>query len=209
MNICTKSIISGGNCGLICNRKLSEDGFCRYHGKQSSDICSICYNIVSICDYSKSGIHILNCGHTMHGKCYEDMLFKCENALFCPLCKKQQSSCSIKEEIATLHAEVRDLEITLENVQNTLNEVEEETTTYQNRYRRWKKKHEDLRLEYNGLIQEFNDQEEILQQKQLEYNCKQKQFNDLKNLYNRKNTKLKKLQQQIISIISPNVNNQQ
>ena len=59
MNLCTQSIISGENCGLICNRKLSEDGFCRYHGKQSLDTCSICFDFVSLNDFSKSGIHVL------------------------------------------------------------------------------------------------------------------------------------------------------
>lgn len=209
MNICTQSIISGENCGLICNRKLSEDGFCRYHGRQALDTCSICFNTVSLNDFSKSGIHVLTCGHKMHGKCYEGMLFNCETALLCPLCKKNQSTCMVKEQIATLHTEIRDLEATLENVQTLLNQSEREALDYYERYRKWKRKHQGLLTDYNTLIEEFNEKDETLQQKQLEYDNKQKQFNDLKILYKRKNTKLKKLQREIVSIISPNTNDQQ
>jgi hypothetical protein len=209
MNICTQSIISGENCGLICNRKLSEDGFCRYHGRQTLDTCSICFDFVSLNDFSKSGIHVLTCGHKMHGKCYEGMLFNCETALLCPLCKRNQSTCMVKEQMATLHTEIRDLEATLENVQTLLNQSEREALDYYERYRKWKRKHQGLLTDYNELVGEFNEKDETLQQKQLEYDNKQKQFNDLKILYKRKNTKLKKLQREIVSIISPNTNNQQ
>jgi hypothetical protein len=209
MNICTQSIISGENCGLICTRKLSEDGFCRYHGRQTLDTCSICFDFVSLNDFSKSGIHVLTCGHKMHGKCYEGMLFNCETALLCPLCKRNQSTCMVKEQMATLHTEIRDLEATLENVQTLLNQSEREALDYYERYRKWKRKHQGLLTDYNELVGEFNEKDETLQQKQLEYDNKQKQFNDLKILYKRKNTKLKKLQREIVSIISPNTNNQQ
>lgn len=209
MNICARSIISGQNCGLICNRKLSEDGFCRYHGKQSLDTCSICFNFVSLNNFSKSGIHVLTCGHKMHGKCYEGMLFNCETALLCPLCKKDQSSCLVKEQIATLHTEIRNLEATLENVQISLNEIEHESHAYYDSYRRWKGKYQGLRIEYNTLVRECNEKNEILEQKQLEYDNKKKQFDNLKILYKRKNIKLKKLQGEIVSIISSNTNNPQ
>ena len=207
MNTCTQQIISGQNCGLICNRKLSEEGFCRYHGKQTLDTCSICFDFVSINDFSKSGIHVLTCGHKMHGKCYEEMLFKCETSLLCPLCQKNQSTCLVKEQIINLHKEIRGLQETLSNVQISLNEIERESEEYYNRYRRWKGKYQGLRTEYNTLVEECNEKDEILEQKQLEYDNKQQQFNDLKILYKRKNTKLKKLQREIVSIISPNVNN--
>ena len=207
MNTCTQQIISGQNCGLICNRKLSEEGFCRYHGKQTLDTCPICLDFVSINDFSKNGIHVLTCGHKMHGKCYEEMLFKCETSLLCPLCKKNQSTCLVKEQIINLHKEIRGLQETLSNVQISLNEIERESEEYYNRYRRWKGKYQGLRTEYNTLVEECNEKDEILEQKQLEYDNKQQQFNDLKILYKRKNTKLKKLQREIVSIISPNVNN--
>lgn len=209
MNLCTQSIISGENCGLICNRKLSEDGFCRYHGKQALDTCSICFDFVSLNDFSKSGIHVLTCGHKMHGKCYEGMLFNCETSLLCPLCKKDQSSCLVKEQIATLHTEIRNLEATLENVQTSLNEIERESHAYYDSFRKWKGKYQGLRTEYNTLVEECNEKDEMLEQKQLEYDNKKKQFDDLKILYKRKNTKLKKLQREIVSIISSNTNNQQ
>lgn len=115
----------------------------------------------------------------------------------------------VKEQIATLHTEIRDLEATLENVQTLLNQSEREALDYYERYRKWKRKHQGLLTDYNTLIEEFNEKDETLQQKQLEYDNKQKQFNDLKILYKRKNTKLKKLQREIVSIISPNTNDQQ
>ena len=204
MNLCTQSIISGENCGLICNRKLSEDGFCRYHGKQSLDTCSICFDFVSLNDFSKSGIHVLTCGHKMHGKCYEGMLFNCETSLLCPLCKKDQSSCLVKEQIATLHTEIRNLEATLENVQTSLNEIEHESHAYYDSFRKWKGKYQGLRTEYNTLVEECNEKDEMLEQKQLEYDNKKKQFDDLKNLFKRKNNQLKNLQQTLKDMTSNN-----
>ncbi len=204
MNTCTQQIISGQNCGLICNRKLSEEGFCRYHGKQTLDTCPICLDFVSINDFSKNGIHVLTCGHKMHGKCYEEMLFKCETSLLCPLCKKNQSTCLVKEQIINLHKEIRGLQETLSNVQRSLNEIEQESEEYYNRYRRWKTKYIELRAQYNTLIEECNEKDEMLEQKQLEYDNKKKQFDDLKNLFKRKNNQLKKLQQTLKNMTSNN-----
>tara|TARA_B100000745_G_C20125011_1_gene385302 strand:- start:256 stop:1176 length:921 start_codon:yes stop_codon:yes gene_type:complete len=172
IEICKQNIQTGPNRGLVCGRKLNFDGICQYH-KKKIDInksynivennCPICLEQVSLYDYkNKSGIHILDCGHKLHGVCYQQLLFKSENGFKCPLCRKNQSSCDIGKQIKNLHTEIRNLNSTLSNVQETLMRTEEDCIFWEHRYRKWKNKCQNLFMTHDLLLRQYTEVRTLL-----------------------------------------------
>jgi len=174
MSTCSHIIRSGSNSGSICGRKLNTNQMCRYHGlnqrilpnlirlnsgikqqikkERKDNTCSICLNEVAMYNFKKyNGIHILNCGHKMHGICYQSFLFKCENSRFCPLCRKEQIENKYQKELTKLQTEIRQLNETLRYVQSNLTKEEEDSQFWMQRYRKWKQKYNILLNDYHVL----------------------------------------------------------
>lgn len=172
IEICKEYIQTGSNRGLVCGRKLNFDGICQYHKKKfeinkSNHIvennCPICLEQVCLYDYkNKSGIHILDCGHKLHGLCYQQLLFKSESGFKCPLCRKKQSSCDIGKLIKNLHTEIRNLNSTLSNVQEILMRTEEDCIFWEHRYRKWKHKYHSLFISRDLLLRQYTEVRTLL-----------------------------------------------
>jgi len=173
MTCCQEITKTGINSGTRCGRVLVNNT-CRYHGKQLpgrfgkvvnkitkkqikqeriADTCSICLEEVAMYNFKKyEGIHIMNCGHKMHGKCYMNFLSKCENNSSCPLCRKKQLEINSNMELRKLQTKIRELYATLSNIQNTLREEEENSRFWMDRYRKWKNKYKELLGDYNTVL---------------------------------------------------------
>ena len=172
IEICKQHIQTGPNKGLVCGRKLNSDRICQYHKKISEinksyniveNNCPICLEQVCLYDYkNKSGIHILDCGHKLHGVCHQQLLFKSESGFKCPLCRKKQSSCDIGKLIKNLHTEIRNLNSTLSNVQEILMRTEEDCIFWEHRYRKWKHKCQSLFISHDLLLHQYTEVKTLL-----------------------------------------------
>ena len=177
MRYCTEILKSGPNSGQQCGRVLVNCS-CRYHGRKlpnisygtvnnefkqqikqerKADTCSICLEEVAMYNFKKyEGIHIMNCGHKMHGKCYVKYLLKCENNSSCPLCRNKQLEVSSIRELRKLQTTIRQLNETLSNVQVTLREEEENSSFWMSRSSKYKKRFKELYGDYCVVRENYN-----------------------------------------------------
>jgi len=181
MIICNKVLMSGPKKGSPCGRVLVNCE-CRYHGKQltrnfgsvlngetkqikqeqKKDTCSICFEEVAMYNFKKyNGIHIMSCGHKMHGNCYSSFLMKCEQSAYCPFCKRKQFEFNYQTKVIKLHKEIRNLNETLANVQRSLTEESENCHFWTQRYQKWKYKYKDLLGDYNIVLANYQNMQNM------------------------------------------------
>ena len=78
----SEDFIHCDNCNLCVNKKIYETHPCKINAKEHN--CPIC--LKENWGVFNESIHILNCGHIVHSKCYIDSLTA--GNYQCPLCKK-------------------------------------------------------------------------------------------------------------------------